>query len=80
MRYFELFICYFQLTFIAQTKKTPHVKESKTVLDSEFHAMDSGFQSLSVELGSLVESQIPDFTSTLSHIPESRFPYQKVNR
>ena len=26
--------------------ESPHVKESKTVLDSRFHAMDSGFQVL----------------------------------
>ena len=36
--------------------KWPHVRESKTVLDSGFHAVDSGFpgtgfQSLAVELG-----------------------------
>ena len=80
MYYFELFICYFRLTFIAHTQKTQHVKEPKTVLDSAFHTMDSGFQSLSVELGSLVESRIPDSTNKLSPIPESRFPYQKVSR
>ena len=71
MSYFQLFVCNFRLTSIKHTKTTPHVQESKTVLDSEFHAMDSGFQSLSMELGSLVGFQ-------LSPIPESRFPYQKL--
>ena len=38
-------------------RNSPHVRETKTVLDSGFHAVDSGFQSLdsrsfSVELGS----------------------------
>lgn len=73
MCYFQLFICNFRLTFIAHTKTTPHIKESKTVLDSELHAMDPGFQSLSMELGSLVGFQ-------LSPIPESRFSYQKLRR
>ena len=47
-------------------KESPHATESKAVLDSGFHAMDSGFQSLSVELGLLnlivsgISSCIPD--------------------
>ena len=56
--------------------RSPHVRESKTVLDSGYHAVDSGFQVLdsgfflSVELGFLIPifSGIPD---SLSCIPDS---------
>ena len=56
-------------------KVSPHVRESKTDLDSGFHAVDSGFpgtgfQSLSVEPGFWIPtvSVIPD---SLSCIPDS---------
>ena len=47
---------------------SPHVRESKTVLDSGFHAVDYGFQilnSLSLELGFQIPifRWIPDFLS-----------------
>ena len=56
---------------------SPHVRESKTVLDSGFHVVDSRFQIpgtvfqyLSVELGfwTLIVSGIPD---SMSCIPDS---------
>ena len=57
----------------------PHVRESKTVLDSRFHAVESGFQlgtglqSLLVELGfgNLHVGGIPD---SLSCNPDSTNP------
>ena len=65
-----------QLSFSAGMHYLPqqsaHVRESKTVLDSGFHAVDSGFQSsLSVELGFRIPivSGIPD---SLSCIPDSK--------
>ena len=62
-------------------RNSPHVRETKTILDSGFHAMDSGFQSLdsrsfSVELGSGFQGpgfRIPH--EKISRIPESGFPY-----
>ena len=55
---------------------SPHVRESKTVLDSGFHAVDSGFQLLGsrsyrVELGFQIAivSGIPDSHSC---IPDPR--------
>ena len=47
----------------------PHVRESKTILDSGFYAVDSGLRSLSVKLGFLISnvSGIPD---SLSCIPD----------
>ena len=45
-----------------------HVKESKTVLDSGFHAADSGFQSLSVELGFWIPSAIQCDSGFLSAV------------
>ena len=55
---------------------SPHVRESKIVLDSGFHAMDSGFQAcnsilLLVELGFRIPifSEIKD---SLSCIPDSK--------
>ena len=47
-----------------------HVRESKTVLDSRFHAVDSGFQTLAVDLTFWIPivSGIPD---SLSCIPDS---------
>ena len=57
-------------------KVSPHVRESKTVLDSGFHAVDSGFQllgsrSYTVELGFQIPivSGIPDSHSC---IPDPR--------
>ena len=50
---------------------SPHVRESKKVLDSGFYAVDSGFQTLSVELGFWIPnvSGIPD---SLSCIPDPK--------
>ena len=47
--------------------KSPHVRESKTVLDSWFQAVDSGFQVLDQVFFS--ETFIPD---SLSCIPDSK--------
>ena len=56
-----------------------YVRESKTVLESEFHAVDSGFQlldsrSFSMKLGFRIPivGDIPD-----SKVPDSRFHMQK---
>ena len=53
-----------------------NVRESKTVLDSGFHAMYSGFRipdTLSVEIGSLIpKPRISDSTATTCWIPDSR--------
>ena len=58
---------------------SPYVRESKTVLESEFHAVDSGFQlldsrSFSMKLGLRISvvSGIPD-----SKVQDSRFHMQK---
>ena len=58
---------------------SPYVRESKTVLESEFHAVDSGFQlldsrSFSMKLGFRISivSGIHD-----SKVPDSRFHMQK---
>ena len=58
---------------------SPYVRESKTVLDSKFHAVDSGFQlldsrSFSMKLGFRIPivSGIQD-----SKVPDSRFHMQK---
>ena len=50
---------------------SPHVRESKKVLDSGFYAVDSGFQTLSVELEFWIPnvSRIPD---SLSCIPDTK--------
>ena len=47
---------HFVLTSLTPAYHSPHVRESKTVLDSGFHAVDirilgTAFQSFSVELG-----------------------------
>ena len=62
-------------------KVSPHVRESKTDLDSGFHAVDcgfagTGFQSLSVELGFWIAivSRIPDSLSCIPRIPKPRIP------
>ena len=44
------------VSFSCTSARSPHVREPKTILDSQFHAVNSGFsgtgfQSLSVELG-----------------------------
>ena len=49
------------------TKHSPHVRESKTVLDSGFHVTYSGFQVLNSSLLS---------AKSLSFIPDSRFHEQ----
>ena len=53
------------------TTLSPYVRESKTSWDSGFHAVYSGFQSWSVELGFWIPivSGIPD---SLGCIPDSK--------
>ena len=56
---------------------SPHVKKSKTVLDSGFHAVDSGFQvvnpnSLSVEQFKFQIPIVSGITDSLSCIPDSK--------
>ena len=47
--------------------KSPHVRESKTVLDSRFHAVDSGFQVL--DSGFFVNGTwIPDSKQLLDEV------------
>ena len=63
---------------------SPHVRESKTVLDSGFHAVDSGFQilnSLSLELGFRIPifRWIPDFLSCRPGSQSPRFQIPQVN-
>ena len=66
-----------------------HVRESKTLLDSEFHAVDSGFhlldsRSFSVELGFRIRivSGIPDSYTCIpdSKAQDSGFHEQKFPR
>ena len=56
--------------------RVTNVRESKTVLDSGFHAMYSGFRipdTLSVEIGSRIpKPRISDSTGTTCWIPNSR--------
>ena len=68
---------------------SPHVRESKTLLDSGFHAVDSGFQLLdsryfSVELGFRIRivRGIPDSYTCIpdSKAQDSRFHKQKFPR
>ena len=56
--------------FSTPAHASSHVRESKTVLDSGFHAVDSGFQTLAVDLTFWIPivSGIPD---SLSCIPDS---------
>ena len=70
-------------------QKSPHVRESETLLDSGFHAVDSGFQSLdarsfSVELGFRIRivSGIPDSYTCIpdSKAQDSGFHKQKFAR
>ena len=57
------------------TKHSPHVRESKTVLDSGFHFTHSGFQVLNSSLFSVKSlSFIPD-----SESPDSRFHKHKFH-
>ena len=53
--------------------KSPYVRESRTVLDSGFYTVDSGFQYLSVELvfWIAIVIRVPD---SLSCIPDSKVP------
>ena len=67
---------------------SPHVRESKTLLDSGFHAVDSGFhlldsRSFSVELGFRIRivsgipdsyTCIPDFKAQNSGFQMQKFP------
>ena len=63
---------------------SPRVRESKTVLDSGFHAVDSGFQilnSLSLELGFRIPifRWIPDFLSCRPGSQSPGFQIPQVN-
>ena len=69
--------------------RSPHVRESKTLLDSGFHAVDSGFhlldsRSFSVELGFRIRivSGIPDSYTCIpdSKAQDSGFHKQKFPR
>ena len=62
--------------------KSPYVRESRTVLDSGFHTVDSGFQVfgfqyLSVELVLWIPIviRVPD---SLSCIPDSQVPFHPI--
>ena len=46
----SFFFCMFFLLFQSSKKLLPHIRESRTVLDSGFHAVDSGFQVLDSSL------------------------------
>ena len=50
---------------------SPDVRESKTVLDSGFHTVDSGFQYLSLELGFWIPV-VSGILDSLSCIPDSK--------
>ena len=50
---------------------SPHVRESKTVLDSGFHTVDSGFQYLSLELGFWIPV-VSGILDSLSCFPDSK--------
>ena len=60
----------------ALQSRSPHVRESKTVLDSGFHAMDSGFslldlKSFSVDLGFRIPI-VSGILDSYSCIPDSK--------
>ena len=74
---------------LSPARKSPHVRESKTLLDSGFHAVDSGFhlldsRSFSVELGFRIRivSGIPDSYTCIpdSKAQDSGFHKQKFPR
>ena len=74
---------------VCAAQRSPHVRESKTVLDSGFHAVDSEFQlldsrSYTVELGFRIPivSGIPDSHSCIpdSNSQDSGFHKQKFPR
>ena len=64
---------------VSCTSCSPHVRESRTGLDSGFHAVDSGFQSYSLELGLriLITSGIPN---SLSCVSDSKALDSKFNK
>ena len=55
---------------------SPHVRESRTVLDSRFRIQETGFQYLSLELGFWIPivSEIPDSTTKDSEFHKQNFP------
>ena len=74
---------------LRKIKVSPHVRESKTLLDSGFHAVDSGFQlldsrSFSVELWFRIRivSGIPDSYTCIpdSKAQDSGFHKQKFSK
>ena len=54
---------------------SPHVRESRTVLDSRFRIQETGFQYLSLELGFWIPivSEIPDSTTKDSEFHKQNF-------
>ena len=74
MIFFFTLSCKTERRFV--TGAAPNVRESKTVLDSRFHAVDSGFQVLDIELF-VRGTWIPDANrwwdpDSLSVIPEAQ--------
>ena len=58
--------------------RSPHVRKSKTVLDSGLHAVDSRFHVLHSRFLGLYfrfQSPVPGSASKISQIPEFGFPY-----
>ena len=84
------FIIFFSIISEYAKKKLAHVRESKTVLDSGFHAVDSGFHNywiahlFSVKLWFCIPivSGTPDFYSCISDskAQDSRYHKQKFPR
>ena len=72
---------------LRKTKQSPHVRESETVLDSGFHAVDSGFLPVTRfqilvsgtwipdSLSCIADSEAQDSVFQNQKFPESRFPY-----
>ena len=83
--FFFTLSCEIERRFV--TGAAPNVRESETVLDSRFHAVDSGFQVLDIELF-VRGTWIPDSNrwwdpDSLSVIPEAQnsvFHKQKFRR
>ena len=59
---------------------SPHVRESRTVLDSRFRIHETGFQYLSLELGFWIPivSEIPDSTTKDSEFHKQNFPVFQI--
>ena len=59
-------LCYVMLCYVMTTVNSLHVRESKTLLDSKFHFLESGSPDTGFKIP--IVSGIPDF---LSCIPDS---------